>query len=281
MNNKIFAEKQAALQKKIAQQQEEIAGLKERIKAAKRERRTLDQRLASISKALKKGVLPPGKGLELEQQQARIDGNLVKYDSDIKRLKQSILEVQVHINESETANFAAIHEKLQQQQLKRFELAQKIVSLADVLTRTDILSPVDGTIVNLRIHTKGGVVGPGQTVLEILPLYDEFIIKAYVRPRDIDNVHVNMPVEVRFTAVNRHDRVPLEGFVKKVSADRLPGPDGQPAAYYHADIELLPGEDTQAQVTMVAGMGVEVFMKTGAYSPLEYLLGPIIRNFTF
>ena len=146
-----------------------------------------------------------------------------------------------------------------------------------MLHRTRIVSPIDGIVVNLQIHTQDGVISAGQPLLEVVPTDDDLVIHAFVDPEDIDEVRIGMPADVRLTSFSRRKRVPLEGVVAGLSADRLSDPETG-LDYYRARIELLPEAPDSARSNMVAGMGAEVFIRTGARTLLDYLLSPITRS---
>jgi multidrug efflux pump subunit AcrA (membrane-fusion protein) len=103
------------------------------------------------------------------------------------------------------------------------------------------------------------------------------VIYAFVDPDDIDEVRIGMSADVQLTSFTRRKRVPLEGVVAGLSADRISDPEtGQD--YFRARIELAPNVVESAKTTMVAGMGADVFIRTGARTLLDYLLSPITRS---
>ena len=135
-----------------------------------------------------------------------------------------------------------------------------------------------GTIVNLRVHTAGGVIAPGAPLLDIVPSGDALIIEARIDPGDIDVVHLGLLARVRLTAYNQRSSVPLDGRVVAVSADNIIDErSGQ--AYYLARIKLdQDPSEVMAGVMLYPGMQAEVMIVTGARTALDYILTPFSRS---
>ena len=144
--------------------------------------------------------------------------------------------------------------------------------------RTAIAAPIGGRIVDLKVHTVGGVVLPGQPLLDIVPSDDNLIVDAKVDPKDRDVVRPGLPAEVRFTAFSQRTASPVQAKVLSVSADRLNDErTGQP--YYLARIELV-GDPSAALggASIHPGMQSEVMIVTGQRTALSYLLRPVTRS---
>jgi HlyD family type I secretion membrane fusion protein len=273
----LVQDKQSLQKHKIAQAQEKITGLKGQIKAKKRQQEYLLEELATVEEALAKKIVPRAQALKLRQDLAETDGDLSGYVSEKGRIEQSILEMRLQMSEARAERVAEITDQLHTQRALLFDLSQKIVAARDVLHRTKIVSPIDGIVVNLQIHTHDGVISAAQPLLEIVPTNDVLVVQALVDPQDIDEVRIGMPADVQLTSINRRQRVPLEGTVADLSADRLSDQDtGQD--FYRALIKLVSDLPEQERATMVAGMGAEVFIRTGERTLLDYLLTPITRS---
>ena len=189
-------------------------------------------------------LLPRARLLTLQQQAASLDG---------ERGKQ-------------LADFAGIMEKMH--------------AAADVEQRTDLVAPQAGKIVNLRYFTPGGVVKPGDPVLDIVPQNDNLVIEAQVRPLDIESVHPGLRADIRLVAYNQRTTPVVYGTVSYVSADTLVNErTGQ--SHYVADVELDPHELARLEaVKLYPGMPADVLIITGERTMLEYLLNPIRDSFS-
>lgn len=270
-------DRQAVLEQKIAQSQALIVGLKGQIESVQRRLELAKRERQEIQPLVKKSLVPAPRLRELEGSVAEFDGLISEHLADIAREEKTILEAHLEISELKTSTTAAITEQLRIERARAYELSQQIVASEDVLARTEIRSPIDGVVVNSQVHTQEGVIGAGQPLMEIVPISDELVIEAFVDPIDIDEVRIGLPAHVHLTAQNRRHRELLEGTVSAVSADRLIDEETG-AAYYRARIELDAQSLEQGGTTLLAGMGADVFIRTGARTPFDYLIQPIARS---
>jgi len=148
----------------------------------------------------------------------------------------------------------------------------------DVLRRTELTAPVDGVVVGLRFHTAGGVIQPGESVLDLVPIGGHLVIEARVQPDDIDVVQAGQGAQVRVTAFNQRDLPAMEGTVVTVSADSLVDErTGEP--YYVAQIKINDEEIGKlGEYEMQPGMPAEVMIRTGARTMFDYLLEPLLST---
>ncbi len=273
----LHEDRQAVLEQKIAQSQALIIGLRGQIDSATRRLDLAKRERQEIQPLVEKSLVPAPRLRELEGRIAEFDGLISEYSGDIAREEKTILEAHLEISELKTSTTAAITEQLRTERARAYELSQQIVASEDVLARTEIRSPIEGVVVNLQVHTRDGVVGAGQPLMEIVPVADELVVEAFVDPVDIDEVRLGLPAHVHLTAQNRRQRKLLEGTVSAVSADRLLDEETG-AAYYRARIELDTQSLEQGGTTLLAGMGADVFIRTGARTPFDYLIQPIART---
>lgn len=273
----LIEDQRSVLKHQIAQAEEEIVGLSAQLAAKNRQQALIREELASVEKALAKKMVPRTMSLKLQQELAETDGEMSGYRAEMGRLEESILEIRLQISEADAQYVADITEQLRTHRTRLFDLSQRIVAARDVLQRTRVVSPIDGIVVNLQVHTEDGVIAPGEAILEVVPTDDELVVNAFVDPDDIDEVRAGMAADVRLTSISRRRRIPLEGVVSDISADRLTDPQTG-KDYFRARIELSPSIAEPAKPLLVAGMGVDVFIKTGARTPLDYLLSPLTNS---
>ena len=149
----------------------------------------------------------------------------------------------------------------------------------DVLRRTVIRAPMAGTVVGLQVDTVGGVVSPGQALLDVVPKGDQLVVEAFVDPNDIDVVEIGLPAQVRLTALTQRNL----GAARRARDDRVRGSTHRPA---HGR-RLFPGARgaRRRQVgaldddRLYPGMQAEVMIVTGARTTLDYLSQPIVESF--
>ena len=130
-------------------------------------------------------------------------------------------------------------------------------------------------MVGLAVFTQGGVVAPGQRLMDIVPEEDSLVIEARVAPTDIDSVAAGLPARVHLTSFSLLSTPPLDGRVQRVSADSFTD-ERTGAAWYEARVVLDPDQPALAGLRLMPGMPAEVMIVTGANTPLEYLLKPIL-----
>lgn len=273
----LMRDKLALIDKQIRQTEKEIKGLRDRITEKTQQKALIQAELKAINKAIKLNLIPKLESLKLRQRVTVINDELITYRIGIGRLEHDILKIQLQKSENESERIASITEQMREQRAQLFDLSQQIIASRDVLHRTQILSPIDGIVVNMQIHSLDGVIQAGQAIMEIVPANDELIVETRIDTEDIDEVWVGMPADVRLTSQSRRSQIPIEASVLSISADRISnvntGKD-----YYSARVKLSEEALIRNRIDLVAGMGAEVYMKTAPRSPLDYLLEPIMKT---
>jgi membrane fusion protein, epimerase transport system len=153
--------------------------------------------------------------------------------------------------------------------------------------RTVVRAPDSGMVLGLAVHTLGGVVRPGERLLDIVPQNEKLLVEAQLSPNDIDQVRIGQAAEVRFPSFTKRDLPRVEGRLISVSADRLMDEaDGRKTPYYLARVEIsAEGLQalTSAELTLLPGMPAEVLVNTGERTVLQYLMAPltdtVVRSF--
>ena len=176
-----------------------------------------------------------------------------------------------------------LHETLGELQ----DVRERIRSAQAVLQRIQIVAPVRGVVVKMRYHTPGGVVEPGRSILDLLPVDENLLIEVRVRPQDIDHVRINQEATIRLNFMNARSTPMLTGTVIYVSADAVPDRagfnaslDGTNRDVYLARVRLDPSESGKIPgFRAMAGMPVEVFIRTGDRTFFEYLTKPVVDSF--
>ena len=267
----------SVLGQEIEQTQAEIRGLEGQIAATDTQLGLAREEHREVQVLYRQQLVPKPRMLELEGRIAALEGTLSELRSAIARGQKSTLESEMKMGELKTEAIAEITEQLRAERARVNELAQQVVAAEDVLARTDIRSPIDGVVVNLQVHTQDGVIAAGQPLLDVVPSHDELVIEAMIDPRDIEEVKSGLPAHVHLTSINRRRQEPLFGEVADVSADRLV--DAQTGnGFYRARIRLDAESLAAMTDTLLAGMGADVFIRTGARTPFDYLLDPITRS---
>jgi HlyD family secretion protein len=267
----------------LAQRQQQISrqmlGLRFQVTAAEKRSEIIKREMEAIAPLVAKGIIAQPRKLSLEREQAEIEGRRGQAQEEMARAEQGVGEAHAQILKLRSDRETEIAQSLRDVQALVFQLAERSEAAEDVLARTEVRAPEDGVVTDLRIRTPGGVVAEGQPLLDLVPKHDRLIVTAQVRPDDIDVVHPGLPAQVRLMPY-KHRRVPpVQGTLTYVSADRLVDKATE-RSYYTARIRLdenslssLPG------VEVMAGMPVEVLIKTGKFTAAGYMLRPVMDSF--
>jgi len=210
---------------------------------------------------------------------ARIGVNL----ADISRAEQKIGEVQLAISTNQTKFRAENSEQLMKVTRDIAQIEGSVTNTGDVLSRTDVVAPVSGTVLQMRFKTVGGVVKPGDQILDIVPDEDVLIVDAKLSPNDIDVVRVGLPAQVHFDSYVSRRTPMFEGIVSHVSSDAMidqSASSAQQQRYFQVKVRIDRKQIEQFKhVTLVPGMPAEAFILTGTRTLFEYLTAPITTSF--
>jgi HlyD family type I secretion membrane fusion protein len=272
-------EQMDALQQRINQGQEEIGGLRQQVSAAGEQLRLLNEEIAMVQSLVNSGNAVRSRLLALQRSAAQIGGMRGEAMASIGRANQQINESRVNLANKKTEYMNQVINDLRDAQVQSANLGEQLRSAQAIAQRIDITAPLSGQVVGLNIHTVGGVIAPGEKLMDIVPTGDKLVIEAMVNPQDIDQVHVGLKSRVRLTAYKQRKIHPVEGTVTTVSADRFDEPENN-RSFYKARIEI-PAEEMadMKNVELTPGMPAEVLIVTGSRTMLSYLLDPIRYGF--
>jgi len=170
-------------------------------------------------------------------------------------------------------------DQLAESQATVYDLRERISAIEDRLARTVITAPAAGIVLGMNTHTIGGVIRPGEPLLDIVPDLAELVVDARVSPIDIDRVSVGTDATIRFSAFKNATTPIIDGVLTKISADRLVDEQtGKP--YYLARVEVSEeGREKLGSLILVPGMPAEVLLKTGERTLFQYLVQPARNAF--
>ena len=267
----------AIYNQRIAQLREEATGLKEEIEAQDRYIGLLEEEIGGISGLVKKGLEGKQRLLTLERRKAEIEGRRAQNRALIARVEQRVGETRLTIVELGNTRLSEVVAELREVEARLSDLRERMATARNVFSRTRVTAPVAGTVVDLRVFTRGGVIGEDEPLMDIVPADGKLIIEAQVDPTDIDSVYPNLPAQVRLTAFPQLKTPMLSGTVLQVSADRLTDArTGTP--YYEAWVALDAGQPALEELKLQPGMPAEVMIITGKRTALDYLLKPIVAS---
>jgi protease secretion system membrane fusion protein len=236
----------------------------------------MDEQLNNMRELSSEGYVPRNRMLELDRQSAQLKGALAEDTGNIGRLEKQIQEVNMRKEQRLQEYKKEVRSQLTDVQRDTESAAQRLAAADFALSNTDVKSPADGAVVALSVFTPGAVISPGFRIMDVVPQDARLEIEGQVPVHLIDKVKPNLPVELMFTAFNQRKTPHIAGVVTKVSADRLT--DEKTGAPYFK----LYAEATAAGIVRLRdekvrpGMPVEVFVKTGERTMLNYLIRPIL-----
>jgi len=256
-------------------QLESLAGI---LQSRRNQLALLQEELAGMRDLVKEGYAPRNRQMELERSVADVNaaladtqGNIVRVRSGIAELKnRAILRKQESLKEVDTL-LADVRREVRAD-------ADKFKAASQDLARTEIRATASGQVVGLNVQTVGGIIQPGQKLMDIVPENEILLLETRVPPHLIDKIHNGLLADVRFATFAHTPQLVLEGKVESVSADLLTDPHTN-QSYYLARVSITPkGMKTLGHRNLQAGMPGEVVIKTGERSVLTYLLHPLIKR---
>jgi HlyD family type I secretion membrane fusion protein len=268
----------ALLQRQIAESDREIAGWQGQYESGKHSLELMRQELATGEQLLEKNFISKTRVMGLQRQVAEYETRLDNYVAEQSKAKQKKLEMELQIVRLRTAFMQNGATELEDSAHKISQIRERLRPNIDVQNRKIVRATVAGKIVDLKVHTPGGVIAPGATLMEIVPDNRDLVVDAKVHVEDIDELHTNMVADIRLSAYQQRSQHMLQGVVSYVSADRLID-EASGLPYYAVEIRVDPESLKEADnVKLLAGMPAEVYIKTSERTLFEYLLAPITQS---
>src|ERR1700739_2127866 len=260
--HEVFESQLAIITQKKSESMEEIQGLKAQAAAAAQRSAIVGEELSMVADLVEKGLERRPRLLNLQREMADIEGRRGEIAAQISRAEQVANESNATRYKLESDRQNDIAQSLREAQNQKFQLREKLLCAEDQLSRTEVKSPEDGVVTELRIHTPGGVIGAGAPLLDLVPRQDRLIVTARLRPEDIDVVYPGLKAEVHLLPYNQR-RVPrLKGTVMQVSADRLVDKRTD-EPYYATKIRVEDPRIAERHIKIIPGMPAQVFITTG------------------
>jgi HlyD family type I secretion membrane fusion protein len=267
------------LESRIEQQRGVMGGAEGLLAAARRQLDLVRQEERVTRGLLDQGLARLPQVLALQRAVAQIEGVVQQQAGEIGKARATMAEAERQGRQTVDQRMQEVSTEMRDVRVKLAEAEEKLRAAADVLNRREILAPEAGTIVNLRQFTLGGVVRPGDPIMELVPDQDRLVAEVNVQPQDIDVVYPGLRSEVRLPAFKQRLVPYLHGRVTWVAADVTTNEQtGQQhyRAYVLIDrdhLERLPN------VFLTPGMPVEAHVQIGQRSFFRYITQPIRDSF--
>lgn len=270
-----IAGQKAQLSQRVHQLAQEADGLKARRDAKDDELRLIEREREGVAKLHAQGLMPFSRLAELERMKAQLSGERGQLTADIARIATQTTETELQILQIDQDRRSEVLTELRDVDNKLAELTEQRVAAEDQLKRIDIVSPQNGIVHELAVHTVGGVAGAGETLMQIVPVNDSLVVDAKIRPADIDQLHSGQNATLRFSAFNQRTTPEIVGEVQTIAPNLSTNPQtGE--AWYIARIRIASQQLTRlGSLVLHAGMPVEVFIQSGEHTALSYLVKPL------
>ena len=271
--------KQEQLTQQIDQLMEQISGLESQRASKEKQLSLITNELTDLKNLQKKGLVPISRVMAMDRETANLDGQRGELIANKASAEAKIAEVRLQILQVDEEDQSQTLTDLRDIEGKVAEYKERKLAAASKLERTVIRAPITGSIYQMAVHTIGGVVGPGEPIMFIVPEADELILQAQVKPQDIDQVQTGQFAHIKFPAFNARITPDIAAEVTQVSADTSRADQNSPPVYVVrlaiSAAELAKLGDNKLR----PGMPAEAFFQTRAQTPLRYFLKPLTDQF--
>ena len=264
---------------RIEQMKQQIVGLNEMIRTKRGLEKSYSGEIKQLRELLAEGFVDNQRLLEQERRLDMLKTEVADHESTISKTKLQIGETELQIVQLKKKFDSDVANELSDVQAKVFDLQEKEAALRDRLSRVVIRAPESGMVLDMKVHTIGGVVSAATPLLDIVPEASELVVEARVDPKDIDRLKLGKTADIRFSAFSAATTPVIEGNLVRISADRLTDEhSGDP--YYLVRVKV--SEDGMKKLgnrKLQPGMPAEVLINAGERTMLEYLLKPASNMF--
>lgn len=268
-----FLQELRSIDGEIQNEEEDLSYLSSQLDQTQVQLELIGNERANLGKLHDKGLVSNSRILSLDRELSRLEAERSNVQSTIAKSHNNIASLKERKRQLQAERDVTISEKLTELQKRMTVHEDQVIRLEDILRRADLISPVDGTILNIPAKSVGAVIQPGKTIVEILPSEVALEVEAPVAPADINKVFKGQTAEIVFPSDQINVRPPLKGEVGYVSADALLDPASEQVRYI-TRVSLNPDWNGR---TILPGMVAEVFFQTESKTLFELLADPVTR----
>lgn len=272
------------LDQRVSQLAEQATGLQRQLDANAEQQRLIGEELDGMRKLAAQGYAPVNRVRALERNQAALAGEDGSFRAQIARSGEAIGETRMQLLSLDRQMVEEVTGQLRDVEVRLDELQPKLSALRQQLDRATVRAPASGKVVALKVFTVGGVVGPGDVLMEIVPQDRALVIQANVSPNDADDLRVGQQTQIRFPSLHERDLPILMGRLTELSADSfVDEKSGQ--RYFRAEISVPPSELERirkvrgARSGLQAGLQAEVLVPLYKRTALDYMIEPLSQTF--
>jgi len=265
------------LEAQAGQRKQEIAEVRSRRKQLERSLQLAREELAITQPLARSGVMPRIDLIRIERQVADLEGEINTIRLSIPRIQSAAKEAGQRIEEVRLSSKSAISEALNRARAELNSVTETLLAGKDRVTRTSVRSRVRGTVKEIKQNTIGGVIRPGEDIIEIVPLDDTLLIEAQIRPADIAFLRPGQEAMIKVAAYDFSIYGGLQAEVEHISADTIKDEQGE--NFYR--VYLRTGQNSLVhqgnELPIIPGMTATIEILTGHKTVLDYILKPILK----
>ncbi len=272
-----------SLQDQKTQKMQELEENKQKIIHLKHTESLINEEVAMMKPMVKQGVKSKVAFMKLQREQSKVAEDLSGATHAIPRIEAAISEAENNIEEAESEFSNQAKKELNEVTAEAMRIRESSEALGDQISRTLVRSPINGVIQKLYMHTVGGVIKPGEDLIEIVPTDDVLWLEVKIKPSDIAFVYPGQKAVVKFSAYDFAIYGSLDGEVIHISADTIK--DEKENSFYTIHIKTTKNYlgTKEKPLKIIPGMTVNIDILTGKKSVMDYILKPILRakQYTF
>jgi len=261
----------------VRQKELEVEELQARRQAVGRNFNLARERLAMSKSLLSEGLTAKMEHLELEAEVESLEGEMQSLEPALPRAQAAVQESSERMREEEIRFRREAQEKLGETEQSIARVSELINKADEQGLRAEIKSPIDGIVKNMRYNTIGGVVRPGESILELVPTGDALVIETKLNPTDRGYVAIGQKAQVKISTYDFARYGGLDGQVIQVSPDATTGEDGQPFFKVVVQTDKTYLGASEGQLPITPGMQAQVDIHTGSRSVMDYLIKPVLK----
>lgn len=266
----------AQLRERIGQLSEEIKGLAEQAAAKEQETAIIGREYEGVEDLWKRNLIQLSRLTSLQRDMSRLKGERGVLVANIAQIRGKISETELQIIQLEQNLRSEVGKELAENRAKAATLTEQKITAFDQLQRIEIRSPQTGYVHELSVHTRGGVISPGEPIMLIVPTADSLVAEVRVAPQDIDRIQTGQAAALRFPSFDQRTTPELDGRVTRIAADV--SEDRRTGSFYYL-VRLGVTKDELAKLDgakLMPGMPVEAFIRTADRTVLSYLTKPLV-----
>jgi HlyD family secretion protein len=265
----------AQLRERMIQLRQEIGGYEAQITSKDKQVEWVGKELVGVYELWEKNLIPYTRVTSLEREKERLVGERGQLMAAIAQSKGKIAEIELQILQVDQDMRTEVGKDLAEIRARTAEMIERKVAAEDQLKRVDIRAPIDGVVLQLTVHTVGGVITAGEAIMLIVPQTDTLQVEAKIPPQEIDQVRIGQPAVLRFVAFSQRTTPELIGTVVRISAD-VSEDTKSGARFYTIRLNVSPEEVARlSAVRLVPGMPVEALIQTSPRTVMSYLIKPL------